>query len=79
MFRNAIFELTNACDRNCRYCFQNGDIQDSVYLDLEKWMQFVNNNRGLFSNIFFSGGEPFLHPSWEQFLQFAVINGYNTR
>lgn len=63
------WHITNVCNYRCLHCyqdnFQNNDLSiDTLTEFLEKIYQFAINNKLIKIHINFTGGEPFLHPSF---------------
>jgi len=62
--KNIFIDLTNRCNLNCIYCFNDNIIHGSTHdlpLDIIKKMLIDSSNLNI-SNWFLSGGEPILYP-----------------
>ncbi|MCU0289294.1 MAG: radical SAM protein [Acidobacteria bacterium] len=66
-------ELTNKCNFNCRYCYQNSSLkQDKFLKDSLKILEFFKNMNVLGFEL--SGGEPLLHPQIEEIISYIIEN-----
>lgn len=63
------FELTTMCNLRCRHCFNYNDNFKPENLSLKVFMEFYQNIRNKTEGIVLTGGEPFLHPEIEDFLE----------
>ncbi len=80
------FELTNRCQLSCLHCMKdNGERSQSLPLELIKDVLDQASNYGV-RKLGFSGGEPTLHPQFDEILALAcrknlpyslVTNGWN--
>lgn len=68
---SAVFEITHRCNMNCRFCYQKGSasLNDLSLNDAQKIMDEFSKS-GI-RRIVFIGGEPFLHPEWNEILSYA--------
>lgn len=62
-------EITGACHHHCLHCY--GSFPRKGSLDRQTVMRLIDEARGRFDCIIFSGGEPFLHPDLEFFTHYA--------
>jgi MoaA/NifB/PqqE/SkfB family radical SAM enzyme len=62
-------EITGACHHRCLHCY--GSFPRKGSLDRQTVMRLIDQARGRFDCIIFSGGEPFLHPDLEFFTRYA--------
>jgi MoaA/NifB/PqqE/SkfB family radical SAM enzyme len=62
-------EITGACHHRCLHCY--GSFPRKGSLDRQTVMRLIDEARGRFDCIIFSGGEPFLHPDLEFFTRYA--------
>jgi MoaA/NifB/PqqE/SkfB family radical SAM enzyme len=62
-------EITGACHHRCLHCY--GSFPRKGSLDRLTVMSLIDEARGRFDCIIFSGGEPFLHPDLEFFTRYA--------
>lgn len=72
VFMNARFlelEITGACRHRCLHCY--GSFPRGESLDRGTVMRLIDEARGNFDCIIFSGGEPFLHPDLPFFTRYA--------
>ena len=75
-------EITGKCLYRCRHCYGNFPVQGELSLATVRTV--IENVRGMFDCIIFSGGEPFLHPELpamvleaaKYFLVFITTSGY---
>jgi MoaA/NifB/PqqE/SkfB family radical SAM enzyme len=74
-------EITGTCYHHCRHCY--GSFPKEGELDKHTVMQVIDEARGYFDCIIFSGGEPFLHPDLialthhaQDFVVFITTTGY---
>jgi len=75
-------EITGNCLYKCRHCY--GDFPQKGALSLETVRNVIEEAKGLFDCLIFSGGEPFLHPGLpamvqeaaKDFLVFITTSGY---
>jgi len=75
-------EITGNCIYKCRHCY--GDFPKKGALSLETVRNVIEEAKGLFDCLIFSGGEPFLHPDLpamvqeaaKDFLVFITTSGY---
>ena len=68
MFGVAIFEITNECNLNCKYCYENDRKKFRTLISSADFSCFLAHHEGLCREVILSGGEPFLHPSWTEFV-----------
>ena len=73
------WHITQACDFNCRHCYDRTDrkrltfdMAIKVLDDLYDFSEEMNVD----SSIFFSGGNPFLHPRFPEIYEEAVKRGF---
>ena len=66
------FELTNQCNMNCKYCYNDSGYNKKNYMDyndLRRAIIVLKNTYNL-TSITLSGGEPLLYPKFEQLVAF---------
>ena len=74
MFNIVIFEITNKCNFNCKYCYENGK-KNNIDLNILLFENFIKNNRSLFKSCILSGGEPFVNIHWNDYA--GILEKYN--
>ena len=62
-------ELTGQCSLKCRHCY--GSFPSSGELPADTVETIINQARGHFDCLIFSGGEPFLHPDLNRLTRYA--------
>lgn len=62
------FELTTMCNLRCTHCFNYNNNFKNKYLSLEEFNSFYDKVCNKTNGIVLTGGEPFLHPDIEKFL-----------
>lgn len=76
--RIVYIEITNRCNLQCRYCYNDSNIMNynNMTLDeINKIVEFINNNKNI--SLVISGGEPLLHPQFSNILDFIKKNKYD--
>ena len=75
--RRIVFELTNACNLNCKMCGRNAaDFKPTIF-DIE-WLKYFEPMLDTVEEVTLMGwGEPTLHPEFSEMLK--VINDYSAR
>jgi len=74
--RRIAFELTNRCNLSCLHCLR-GDEQARQDLPKELVVSVLDQARRLgLSQVAFTGGEPLLHPHFEDIIRAAVERGF---
>lgn len=71
---NIRFYITEACNAKCPNCF-NKENRNETYMDVkrfEKLCQYFSRNGG--SQIKIMGGEPTIHPNFEEIMRIAQLN-----
>ena len=63
-------ELTSTCNLYCHHCYKKADSKIS-HICTDKFMDFMNSINNKVAKIHFTGGEPLLHPDFEQITKFA--------
>lgn len=77
--RKLYLELTSKCNLHCKHCFNNSGDNDD-YLSIEKVRQIINHiisKNVEVDEIILSGGEPLIHPDFEQIL--LLLNNYDVK
>ena len=74
--KGAYLELTEKCNFHCQYCYNSSEIQKAEILD-EKTVKTVLDeiSKTDFPGVVFSGGEPFLHPSVYELIDYSIKCG----
>lgn len=67
MFNIAVIEITNRCNALCRYCYENNQSIEKKDLDINQFTLFIEKK--ISKDCVLSGGEPFLHPYWPDFVK----------
>lgn len=65
--KDITFELTNRCNYKCNFCYKNAK-QNGVYLHESVIDEFMEVLKGKLQSILLTGGEPLLHPDFENIL-----------
>ncbi len=70
-------DLTSACNFRCPHCVDSGIINTGEALDLDTIMQSLDTlrGRGLLSVILIGGGEPTIHPDFEEIVRYCRGQG----
>ncbi len=68
-------EITDKCKLSCKHCY--GDFPKKGELPKEKIEEIINQARGDFDCLIFSGGEPFLHKDLIPLLGYADTRGFS--
>jgi MoaA/NifB/PqqE/SkfB family radical SAM enzyme len=82
--RNHLFlleiETTNRCFGSCAYCFSSSDSSSATFVSRERVCGLVDEAKELgVGEIYWSGGDPMLHPHWYEFSVYATEQGiHNT-
>lgn len=66
MAENLLIELTNNCNMNCVYCYYYNEHSPAVNINLEKLEATVNEFIHRIKKIYITGGEPLLHPQFNE-------------
>lgn len=72
---NLWFQLSNvSCNIKCKHCYLDchHDIKKKNFLSLEKIQENLNQNLKNLKTIYLSGGEPFLHPNFNEIVNKAL-------
>ena len=64
-------EITNHCIRKCSNCTRFVGFVDPYFMDFELFKQAVDSMVGYSKMIGFQGGEPLLHPQFEEMCKYA--------
>jgi len=71
--KELLIEITNKCPFNCIFCSSNSNIHKNQFIEKSSFFEIISNAKELqFDIIQLSGGEPFLHPDIEEFIDFIV-------
>ena len=63
-------ELTDCCNLKCKFCSVNK--KDSNFISLELFKKILNNLKKLnIMDIYYTGGEPLLHPDFKSIVNYA--------
>lgn len=67
-------ELTNKCNLKCNYCYGNYDPQKDIFIDFYKIPNLFNELEEIgVTTVELTGGEPMLHPQFEQIFEATLI------
>ena len=67
-------ELTDACNLNCKFCSVNKKCNN--FMTFELFKQIINNLKKLnIFDVYYTGGEPLLHPEFKKFVEYAFNLG----
>ena len=70
----AFFYITNLCNLTCAHCsFQAGPDQKETHMSTSRVLEALDELTGI-NDITITGGEPLLHPGFEQVLSRAAAN-----
>lgn len=73
MIKSAYLEITNACNLNCRYCYNKSEhfsFSELPLPEIKKVISYCSRNK---AEIIFSGGEPFLFSSIKELISIVEI------
>lgn len=75
--KNALIELTNACNHACIFCKNSHQLRKPTYLSLETFSLFIKQavKLGLEEVGLYATGEPFMTKNIEKYILFAKKNG----
>lgn len=75
--KNALVELTNACNHSCVFCFNPTMERKISSLDINKFESFIvkSTKEGLLEVGLYSTGEPFMTKNLEKFIKIAKFHG----
>ena len=59
MQKNILVQISEFCNKNCEYCYQNGNFNKCI-LDYNKIDHFLKNNASKEKKLNIIGGEPLL-------------------
>lgn len=70
------FIITHACNYKCSFCIRKNLLSESTFVEGKDFVLAISKIKHIFPNssIVITGGEPFLHPKWEQLLHTATAN-----
>lgn len=69
---NIQIEITNACIRSCSNCTRFCGHQKPYFMDLDYFKKAVDSMEGYPKMVGFMGGEPLLHPKFEEMCNYAL-------
>lgn len=75
--KNITIILTHNCNFNCYYCYDKKNRENKKYIKINAIKQFIENYKKISNvpiNIFFTGGEPTLHPELIEIYSMLVNN-----
>lgn len=73
-----VIELTNHCNLSCQHCLDNRHSADGENLEIEIIEKILQSSRGHgFDHLSFTGGEPTLHPRFNEILKNVYEAGFN--
>jgi radical SAM protein with 4Fe4S-binding SPASM domain len=65
-------ELTTACQQGCNYCYASDATKSKQYMNTKEVLNILNTATKLrIKEIDWLGGDPLLHPNWQQLMQTA--------
>jgi len=70
MIKRIYFEITQACNLKCRYCFVRKDLSSEI-LKLEKVIDILEQAKEYQPIITFSGSEPFMYPDLKEVVLYS--------
>ena len=72
-------DITNACPKRCSNCTRFcGHHQKPFFMDFETFKKAVDSMKGFGGIVGIMGGEPTIHPEFENFLEYYRANvGYD--
>ncbi len=75
--KNALIELTNACNHACLFCKNSHQLRKPTYLSLQTYSTFIKQavKLGLKEVGLYATGEPFMTKEIEKYILFAKNNG----
>lgn len=74
-----VWEITRACNLRCMHCENFGGVRSDEELPFEKMLQVVDSLARLgCKRVDLTGGEPLLHPKWDQLASALAQNGMRT-
>lgn len=68
------FNLTNKCNTACPFCCMYSGPEKNTFLTFETFQNIVHGHKESFE-LQVEGGEPFLHPNFYLFLEYAAYTG----
>jgi len=80
--KGAFLSLTNKCNLNCKYCYQNSSALTSTKNELKKedWVNILKELKELKAKkICFVGGEPFLYKYFWEILEDTFKRGFKIK
>lgn len=66
--------ITNSCNADCEFCCMWSSSEKSRFMSYEEFKKIIDSKENLFE-LQLEGGEPLLHKSMYQFLQYATQTG----
>ena len=74
--KELLIEITNKCPFCCIFCSSFSSIKKNKFIESSDFYKIINDARDLgFEIIQLSGGEPFLHPEINKFIDFILKKG----
>jgi len=78
-------EITNHCNFSCPVCIADAGNSKKIFLKLKKYYKILQKLHGKIKRICITGGEPLLHPDFEEFISISTkccptilsTNGYS--
>lgn len=71
-------ELTNKCGLSCEHCFKDCDRFQNDYLEINQLIDFLETVKAYIPSVQLTGGEPMLHPEFNQIAEYVTSNFKNT-
>ncbi len=83
VYNSICFNLTNTCNTQCKYCFQEAQREKTKFLDKDKVIEILDyfsekSSKGK-KYIQYTGGEPFLHPQIFEIFDYTIKRGWSIR
>lgn len=70
------FEITTRCAGGCLYCYNTSIPQESIFMPKVQIIKLVDELVSLgISQITWCGGDPMLHPAWEEIILYSANQG----
>ena len=68
------FNLTNKCNVSCDFCCMSSGPNKNTFLNFNRFKEILDESDDFFE-LQLEGGEPFLHPNFYLFLEYANYSG----
>ncbi len=71
--KELLIEITNKCPFNCLFCSSNSNTHKDLFFEKNLLFDIISDAKEIGIEIIqLSGGEPFLHPNIEEFIDFII-------